>query len=162
MNRLLVLRHAKSDWSQALPDFERDLNTRGVRDAEALRVWLGAQEHPPQRIITSPAVRAARTAEAARAACPDVDYATDLRIYHGDAHSMLRIVNEVEDDIESLLIAGHNPGITHFVNALGAAPVIDALPTCGLVRFSFDCPWRSLDFGAATFEILRTPKGGVR
>ena len=144
-----------------MPDFDRDLNDRGERNAEALRVWLSEQDHLPQKILTSPAVRAARTANAARDACPGVEFVTDLRIYHGDAYSMLRVVNEVEDEIESLLIAGHNPGITHFVNRLGQDHVIDIFPTCALARFSVSCPWRNLDFGDATLDYLRTPKGGV-
>lgn len=162
MNRLWVLRHAKSDWSRALPDFDRDLNARGVRNAEQLGVWLATQNNLPQRIVTSPALRAARTAGAVRGVCPGVEFASDARIYHGDADSMLRVVGEVEDDVDSLLIAGHNPGITHFVNSLGAEPVIDVLPTCGLVRFSLDCHWRDLTFGGAKLDFARTPKGGVR
>lgn len=160
--KLWVLRHAKSDWSRAVPDFDRDLNDRGERNAEALRIWLAEQDHLPERILTSPAVRAARTAEVARRACPEVDFVQDPRIYHGDAYSMLRVVNEVEDEIESLLIAGHNPGITYFVNRLGQTAVIDLFPTCALARFSVSCPWRDLDFGNATLDYLRTPKGGVR
>ena len=159
--KLWVLRHAKSDWTLALPDFERDFNDRGERNAEELRIWLADQEYLPQRIITSPAVRAARTAQAARAACPDVEFTSDLRIYHGDAYTMLRVVNEVEDATESLLIAGHNPGITYFVNRLGEDPVIDIFPTCGLARFSVPCPWHELNFGDARLDFLRTPKGGV-
>ncbi len=162
MNKLWVLRHAKSDWSRALPDFDRDLNDRGVRNANALRDWLRGQDYLPQRIVTSPALRAARTAEAARRACPNARFLTDMRIYHGDADTMLRVVCEVEDTIESLLIAGHNPSITYFVNALSGSPVIDVLPTCGLVRFSVKCPWRDLEFGAAQLDLLRTPKGGVQ
>ena len=162
MRKLWVLRHAKSDWSRALPDFDRDLNTRGVRNADELRDWLGSQDRLPQEILSSPAVRAARTARSALAACPGAAFSTDLRIYHGDAHSMLCVVEEVDDTIESLLIAGHNPGITHFVNALGDASVIDVLPTCGLARFSVHCPWPGLEFGAAKLDFLRTPKGGVQ
>jgi len=162
MNRLWVLRHAKSDWSRALPDFDRDLNERGLRNARALSDWLRGQDDLPQRIVTSSAVRAARTAEAARAACPNVQYVADIRIYHGDAETMLRVVREVEESIQSLLIAGHNPSITHLVNALADRAVIDVLPTCGLARFSVNCPWRELDFGYAQFDLLRTPKGGVQ
>lgn len=160
--KLWVLRHAKSDWSRSVPDFDRDLNDRGMRNAEALREWLTEQDHLPQRILSSPALRAARTAQAARKACPGVEFVTDLRIYHGDAYSMLRVVNETEDGIESLLIAGHNPGITHFVNRLGQDLVIDIFPTCALARFSLSCRWRDLDFGEATLDFLRTPKGGAR
>ena len=159
--KLWVLRHAKSDWSRALPDFERDLNERGERNAEELCAWLADQDCLPERIVTSPAVRAARTAQAARPACPDVEFTSDLRIYHGDAYTMLRVVNEVPAEIDSLLIAGHNPVITHFVNRLGDEYVIDILPTCGLARFSVPCPWHELNFGDARLDFLRTPKGGV-
>lgn len=159
--KLWVLRHAKSDWTRALPDFDRDLNERGERNAEELRTWLAEQDSLPEQIITSPAVRAARTAQAARDACEAVEFTSDLRIYHGDAYSMLRVINEVADDVDSLLIAGHNPGITYFVNRLGEEPVIDVLPTCGLARFSVSSPWRDLDFGDAKLDFLRTPKGGV-
>ena len=159
--KLWVLRHAKSDWARALPDFERDLNARGERNAESLRVWLADQDCLPEQIITSPAVRATRTAQAAKAACPNVEFTSDPRIYHGDAYTMLRVVNEVDQATRSLLIAGHNPGISHFVNRLGEAFAIDILPTCGLARFSVSCPWQELNFGDARLDFLRTPKSGV-
>ncbi len=167
---LWVLRHAKSDWSRELPDFDRDLDARGRENIETLRLWLTSQQHLPQRIITSPARRAERTAEAAHAACIDAGapatleataFRKDLRIYHASAETMLRVLQEVADDVTSLLIVGHNPGITHFVNRLGAQPVIETFPTCAIARFSVSLPWHRLDFGEATLKLLRTPKGGV-
>ena len=39
-SRLILLRHAKSDYPLGVPDHDRPLNERGRRDADAAGAWL--------------------------------------------------------------------------------------------------------------------------
>ena len=69
MNELLVMRHAKSDWDVGGSDFDRPLNGRGERAAQAMAAWIIEEDLAPDRILTSPANRARTTAAVVAAAC---------------------------------------------------------------------------------------------
>ena len=63
MNRLLLLRHAKSSWDDDTSDVDRPLAGRGERDAPRMGKRLKARHARPELIVTSHAARAQRTAE---------------------------------------------------------------------------------------------------
>ena len=71
MKTLLVLRHAKSSWSDpTVDDHERPLNKRGRRDAPRMGELVRQHGLIPGMVISSDAMRARLTAEAvAEAAC---------------------------------------------------------------------------------------------
>ena len=63
MKSIILVRHAKSDWSNLyLPDIERTLNERGLRDAKKMGQVLLARNINIDLIIASTAKRAAQTA----------------------------------------------------------------------------------------------------
>ena len=64
MNELLVMRHAKSDWTAGHADFDRPLNDRGIRAADRMAGWLLDEQLCPDHVISSPAARARATAMA--------------------------------------------------------------------------------------------------
>ena len=58
------MRHAKSDWSgPQISDFDRPINKRGTRNAIRIGGWMNENNHIPQKIISSPALRAKETIE---------------------------------------------------------------------------------------------------
>ena len=59
---LILIRHAKSDWSQHVRDHKRPLKKKGRRDSQRVGVWLEQQGFHPDLIISSPAIRAKATA----------------------------------------------------------------------------------------------------
>jgi len=125
-HRLLLLRHAKSDWSRALPDSRRPLNPRGQRDAELLGKWIAAHElPPPARILASPAARVRETLErllpaagwnAARLIWED-------NLYLADAGCLLQIVHSLPNDLDRVMLAGHNPGLENLLQRLADTAV---------------------------------------
>ena len=65
MKKLLLLRHAKSSWSDdGLPDHDRPLNKRGKKTAPQMGRLLVERDLVPDLIVSSSAKRARKTAEA--------------------------------------------------------------------------------------------------
>jgi phosphohistidine phosphatase len=118
MKRLILMRHAKSDWgTPGLPDHARPLNKRGRRAARALGAWLRAEGLEPGEILCSTAARTQETC--ARLKLPLAPCLID-RLYLAEAAAMLDTLRAARAD--TVLMIGHNPGIAEFAAGLVAAP----------------------------------------
>ena len=159
--KLWLIRHAKSDWSEpGLSDFDRPLNKRGRRDGPKMQAWLSTQDHPASWIWSSRATRARTTADfvAAGFAAASPTIIEDRRLYLASAETLLDVLRETPVPEASVALVAHNPGLTHLVNLLSGAEVLDNLPTFGVARFEVDTPWPSLRFGGARLERVTSPK----
>jgi len=159
MKRTLILvRHAKSDWSTAgQADFDRPLNERGKKDAPEMGRRLKAKGLVPDLILASPAKRAATTAKLVAGA---VAYDTSRiqwvdRLYHCPASVFEEVIEEsnIDDAVKTVFIFAHNPGITHFANETAPGLNIDNIPTCGIVALSFEAKHWS-DFASQPHTLL--------
>lgn len=157
MKKLLIMRHAKSDWNQPFAsDFERPLNGRGEQDAPRMGEWLAERDLFPDLILSSPAVRARSTAElVADAAGFDCDMALDRRIYHADAATLLEVINGLPDWAETVMLFGHNPGFEDLVSALSGSD--ERMPTAAIacINLAIDA-WAEAERGE--LQWLATPK----
>ena len=156
-----IIRHAKSSWADRhQTDFERPLNHRGERDGLTMQRWLGEQDAPADWIWTSDAIRALATSNFIQKgfsqATPQV--VADHRLYLSDPDVHLSILKQTPAEAHSVALVAHNPGLTNFVNLLGAKTVTDNLPTFGVARFSYVGRWADLEFGQATLDYLVSPK----
>jgi phosphohistidine phosphatase len=162
MRRLTLVRHAKSDWS--LPgqvDWDRPLNKRGQRDAPEMARRLRSRKLKPDRMISSPAVRALTTASvmARELKVAATQVHQDERLYLASPADMLAVVRELGGDAKHLMVFGHNPGITEFANQLSASEHIDNLPTCGVFTALFDLgDWRDLGWESGQEAEFDYPK----
>jgi phosphohistidine phosphatase len=121
MKTLLVLRHAKSSWEDtALDDHERPLNKRGLRDGPRMGALIRERRLTPDVIISSDAVRARATAEAAaKAARYAGDVLLDRRLYAASPAGILAVLrNAPEKEADTVMIVGHNPGLEELVALL--------------------------------------------
>jgi len=132
---LLLMRHAKSSWDEPqLSDAERPLNSRGRRDAPRMGRVLAPL---PDRIVSSPAVRARTTAllvaEAAEYTGPIV---FDARIYEAGVPELVQVTRDQPDGCHRLLLIGHNPGLEAWVSAFA----LDTLrfPTAALAELELE------------------------
>jgi phosphohistidine phosphatase len=136
---LSLIRHAKSSWKYpGLDDRDRPLNARGVRDSALMGMVLSQRGFSPARMMTSPALRAIRTAEAIASAIgyPVTDLILDRRLYHAGPSQLLGLVKTFEDELEWVACVGHNPGFTELVNQLvGNGP--DNVATCAIAEIRF-------------------------
>jgi phosphohistidine phosphatase len=156
---LLVMRHAKSDWSTSETDFNRPLNTRGERNAGEMARWLADQDLEPDRVLSSPAVRARTTVMEVVSAC-GLDQASvelDAELYLADAWTWLATLQE--QDCQRLLICGHNPGLDALVDHLsgGSAPFTDTgklMTTAAVAHFAVRPTWSAVGTPEGRCELL--------
>ena len=143
-----------------LPDRARPLNKRGTRDAAAMARRVAQRPNRPARIVTSPALRARRTAEALAAAVelePE-SLVVDERIYDATAEELLAVIRALDPRVERVMLVGHHPGMTDIANLLANAD-IDKIPTCGIAEVRFDAgAWSDAGEGTATLIALDSPK----
>ena len=158
--RLTVVRHAKSGWKVGgQTDFERPLNRRGERDAPEMGRRIAAWSERPTLVLASTARRAVQTSEALIASWsprPPIVWEHDL--YLASADQLLAQVNELDSVYRHVMLVGHTPGLTEFVNRFGDA-ALENLPTCASVRLRLWVPeWSDADWGTASVEQIDTPK----
>ena len=159
---LYLVRHAKSSWKDSsLGDIDRPLNKRGRRSAPDMGMRMAEQGHMPDLIISSPANRALSTA---RIIAEQLDYETlDIiqndKMYFSGTGQMRHLLESVDDRYRKVMMVGHNPAMTWFLNDLGNTSV-DNMPTCAIAVIGFDiASWR--DLSSARGELLGYdfPKG---
>ena len=159
--KLWLIRHAKSSWGErGLSDFERPLNARGERDGPRMAAWLESQSDPASWLWTSTAVRARATAEFVQAGfgLDGSRVIGEESLYHASPEQILDVVRQTPEDVVSVAVVAHNPGLTWLVNAMGENAVTDNLPTFGIARFDCSGDWRSLTAGNASLDFLVSPK----
>jgi phosphohistidine phosphatase len=120
-SRLIIMRHAKSDWhADNSSDFDRPLATRGKRDAVRMGKWLLAQELIPDCFICSSARRARQTAAllAKEIKIPKSDIISTEQIYAASLQNLLGVLEAYSNDVSSLMIVGHNPGLDELLRFL--------------------------------------------
>ncbi|MGP3687107.1 SixA phosphatase family protein [Streptomyces sp. IBSNAI002] len=167
VRRLVVLRHAKSAWPPDVPDAERPLGPRGLRDAPAAGRWLREADRVPDRVVCSPARRTRRTWELAAAEAglgAPVEY--EERAYGASAGELLDLVRETPARVRTLLLVGHNPGSQELVLLLAGEGDAAALeqartkfPTSAIAVLDLAGPWSSLAPGTARLSGLAVPRG---
>ncbi len=123
MRRLLLMRHAKSSWDDPLlPDHDRPLAPRGLRDAPRIGRWLVREGHLPDRILCSSARRARQTCEAVRAeitAAPESVILPQLYEF-GRISPLLDAIAIHGGDARTLLVIGHNEALHDLARHLAA------------------------------------------
>lgn len=140
MRLLTLVRHAKSSWDHPeLSDFDRPLNDRGRRDAPRMAAHAKRALGKPDRIVSSPALRALTTAQvfAGVLGIPESDIAIEPRIYEAAPERLLTLVQSLDDDDRHVMLFGHNPGFSELAHLLARCS-FDDLPTCAVVQLGFD------------------------
>lgn len=168
MRRLMLLRHAKSDWSSpGMPDPDRPLNERGEVAANHMGAYLARHGLMPDRILCSPARRTRETFAALATAWHDpvkIDYVD--RLYAASAETILSVVHGGQKRARSLMVIGHNPGLHEVAELLIAAGDVEArerlrekFPTCALAVIDFAADaWDQVHSQSGRLERFITPR----
>jgi phosphohistidine phosphatase len=165
VKRLLLLRHAKSSWDDPdLDDRDRPLAKRGRRASQTIAEHLSRESMTADLVLCSSAQRARETLERIAPALGDgVDVQIEPELYSASEDRLLERVRAVAEDVESVLLIGHNPGLEQLALELaGSGDELMSLrgkyPTAALATLEFDGPWRALEPGRATLTSFIWPK----
>ncbi len=128
MRRLMLLRHAKSDWSSpGMPDADRPLNSRGEKAAHLMGAYLMRHGLIPDRILCSSSRRTRETFAATAEEWPDpVTVAYEDRLYAASPQTILSVIRDAHMRARRLMVIGHNPGLQELAESLIAAGDIEA------------------------------------
>lgn len=139
MKRLTIVRHAKSSWKHDVIDHERPLNKRGFNDAQLVSSYLKDKLEKVDMIWSSDANRAKTTCEIfiSNLGIDDSLVTLNHNLYDFSGHNLVNEIKNCNNNINTLMIFGHNHAITSFVNTYGDI-FIDNVPTCGLTILEFD------------------------
>jgi len=156
MKTLYMVRHAKSSWKHDLIDHQRPLKGRGQRDAALVSTYLKDKVSPPQKIISSGAVRASSTAQyfKERFGINDNDFSTKNNLYDFSGQKVMEVIKNLDNSLDRIMIVGHNHAFTSIANMLGNT-YIDNVPTCGFVQLEFDeSTWRTITTGKTVMTLF--------
>ncbi len=161
MKTLYLIRHAKSSWDDpSLTDFDRPLNNRGKKDAPKMGKQLAQGGHRPDILLSSPAKRAWNTAKkiAKVLGFSKEDIAKDPKLYHADVSTLLTVVQSQDDQGQSLMLFGHNPGLTEFATLL-CKHEFGNIPTAGVVCINFEVSsWKDVQYHRGKLQFFDYPK----
>ncbi|MFN5181655.1 MAG: SixA phosphatase family protein [Bacteroidota bacterium] len=140
MKEVFLVRHAKSDWAhEFLNDIDRPLNERGYADAYRMAKLFKDKFEIPDKILSSPATRAINTAFIFSRIFNIEEEKVEIEklIFEASFKTITTVISKIDNSINSIILFGHNPGLTNFINEKSDA-VLDNLPTCGIVRIKFE------------------------
>lgn len=164
MKTLILVRHAKSSWDNILlSDFERTLNKRGHEDAPIMAQRL-INKHRliPDACISSTAIRALTTAEYFFSHIQLVNKNVKLiqlpELYHANESVFVKTIASIDNQLQTVALFSHNPGITYFANRLTTIS-IDNMPTCALFIVKANCnSWEKFESAQKQFLGFDYPK----
>lgn len=166
MRRLMLLRHAKSNWPEGVADRDRPLAARGREAAPVMGRYLAEELLLPDLVLVSPARRTQETWELVAPMLPErPPHHTEPRIYEAKAERLLHVAQAVEPQVKTLLMIGHNPGFEELAALLvghgdryASARMAEKYPTCGLAVLDFAIEdWRDLAPRGGRLDRFVTP-----
>ena len=156
---LVLLRHAKSDWSGDEADIDRPLARRGRRQAPEAGRWLATNLDTIDLAVVSPANRARSTWELASAELADPPPTRiDDRVYAASDDELLAVLHELPDHLETVVLVGHNPGIEELASRLTGAWT--SMPTSALAVISVPGSWSTTGQHQAVLRASGRPPAG--
>lgn len=160
MKTLYLIRHAKSDWTNASSsDVERELSKKGLSDINTIGSYLSLRGICPDLILSSCALRTQQTADLlAKKINFNAKKHYLKELYLTSPESIMDIIMIQDDSIKEMFIVGHNPQLTELCNIL-IDEHISKLPTLGVVAIEFDIEsWEELEYKKGKIGFFIYPK----
>lgn len=168
MRHLMLLRHAKSDWSATgTADHDRTLNARGRSAATRMGKYMAKQMLIPVRILCSTATRTRETCALLTAKFPrqvPVDF--EDRLYEAAPETIVDLIAATPQNVRSLLVIGHNPGMQLAALSLcenghseHRAKLAEKYPTAALAIIDFETgTWTAVKSEPGHLERFVVPR----
>lgn len=161
MKQLLIIRHAKSSWANpGQEDFDRPLNQRGENDAPKMAKRVLDRKVKIDAFVSSTAKRAFTTATyfAEAFGQKKKEIIGLQQLYHAYPVVYYEVISRLSDELDTVAIFAHNPGITMFVNELTPTKV-DNMPTCAVFAIQIETEhWKDFENAKKKFWFFDYPK----
>lgn len=161
MRELLIARHARAAGQPGVNDAARPLDARGERDAPRMAARLHAAGLRPQRLLASPALRTLATARALAGGLglAPASIELDPRIYDATTGDLVAVLQAQSPVCDSLLLVGHNPGVSQLAHWLLGDRALPALVPGEVLQLSLDCAdWAALAPGSGRLQARLVPE----
>lgn len=164
---LYLLRHAKSDWSDAgVADHDRPLADRGRKAARRMGEFVAGVRPLPSIVICSSAERARETwNEISPALGRQIEVRVEEALYGASSVDLLARARKLPDRVGAALLIGHNPGMQDLAidlagdgDPVGMTELTMKFPTCALATLTFGSGWPDIGPGAGYLKSLVTPR----
>jgi len=158
---LFLVRHAKTQQESIdNRDFSRELADRGIHDASLVGSYCKEHGHKVDMIISSPAARALATAELMAL---QSDYSLDNihsneELYMASVRTSLKVVNQLKDIWDKVMIVGHNPTMTYMGEYMSDAE-IGNMATGSVMIINFDADsWQEISENSGILASYISPR----
>lgn len=162
LRTLILMRHGKSSYPDGVEDHERPLAPRGQRQAAMAGDWLRATQPTIDAVRCSTSTR---TRETLAATAIDAPVEFDRAIYGGSPRELVEVINIVDDDVQTLMLVGHVPGIpwtawelAHNRSSPQAQQLEEKFPTSAIAVIEFDRMWANIDPGTGELVVFHVPR----
>jgi len=164
MRTLVLMRHAKSAYPDGVPDHDRPLATRGIREAGLAGDWLRDEVPPIDAVLCSTALRTRQTLDRTGVGAP-ASYLDQL--YGATLGTILGEINQIGDDVATLLIVNHEPTVSQVALGLAGRPGSDPealsriemkFPTSGIAVLRVPGAWSALELNGAELVSFHVPR----
>jgi phosphohistidine phosphatase len=164
---LLLLRHAKSEYPDGVVDHERPLAPRGIREAGLAGDWIRANVPEVGGVLCSTATRTRQTLARTGLDVEDANARFEDDLYDTTPGTVIRLVNGTDDDVETLLVVGHEPTMSALSlglsdpqtsNAEAAERISSKFPTSAIAVLRTSQPWHRLELHTATLVAFHVPR----
>ncbi|MBT3891205.1 MAG: histidine phosphatase family protein [Planctomycetaceae bacterium] len=160
MKTVILLRHAKSSWDNpASSDFQRPLNSRGIRDAPRIGAWIAEQGIKPDWVLCSAATRAQETLARLQTTLDlGVNITITDHLYLAPPTTVVELLSQADDSAKCSLVIAHNPGMEGLL--WGLCGTDNSMPTCALavIELPIDS-WLATDLNCqGTLQHYITPR----
>lgn len=156
MKRIILVRHAKSDWPEGLDDFDRPLAKSGQNDAKLMSEFLKNNNVSIDHFVSSPALRTRSTCEIFNEQY-QINCSFAEPLYHPSEDNILSVIYNLDNRYNTVALFSHNNGISNFANAF--TNKIIHMPTCGTFAFDIECDsWSEFEGAKKNFAFFYEPK----
>ncbi|MEH3146863.1 MAG: histidine phosphatase family protein [Methylobacterium frigidaeris] len=163
--RLILFRHAKSDWPDGVADVDRPLAPRGQAAAPRMAAYLAGEGLLPEHVMVSPARRTRETWALLEPKLAGAAVETVPGIYEAPARRLLDAVHGAPSEAGTLMLVGHNPGLQDLARHLVGEGEKGALrdlakkfPTAAVAVIDFSAAtWAEVAAGQGRLERFVTP-----
>ena len=144
--QLILVRHGNSPLApEGVGDIKRELNSKGKSEAKQAAVFIKKHTQHPDLIVSSPALRAMQTAKiiAEAFSISDDQIQISNSIYEASAERLLYVIREINPENKTVILTGHNPGLSELVYLLCGKAVSLTTSAVAVVDFK-DENWDAL------------------